>query len=554
MALTKLKMKKKMNNKKPETRTLPNVQLPNIYLGQLIVIVLLGLTCVLFSISAFQYDSLTWFSWLLGTRIAGAILSLLFLSYIIWSAAEKKIIYRNIDIILIAYCFLAQTTHGILEDQQSIQFYSYTGPFFILAALAYRNTWHNWIRCFLPFFGIILFIPMIFKDASMRSSVGSFIDNFSPIVICAIIGVLVSWINTKRNTTLQLNIELQQLLSAERDHQAQIIEEQTEELSRAKVAQAIAKTTQMIAHDLKTPINVIQSALDSNSWDEFERRRPNLYSAMFRLRGMVDSFKRADIEGLIYTNWGVIPWKTIIQELQPIAEKAGTVIHLNDVYDEPAFIDLPKIERVLMNLIRNSIEAGAKNVWLTTRIAGMDFAIEVQDDGSGVPEDFVSKLFCRGNTLKADGSGLGLCFVKETANGHGGEAKYERKDNRSSFIVTLPGAISEKQDKIDKPMIPTIRQEQRETFLNTSPPENFAKITVSLTDKVLEARVMNAIAGEFPTIEIIGSLENSAFLWTNDHQLIKEAIVKKVPIQIIGANDGHVRITHIIREKLKYYT
>ena len=337
-------------------------------------------------------------------------------------------------------------------------------------------------------------------------------------------------------------------------------------LEKAKF-EAISTTTQTIAHDLKSPINVINQTLNSNNWLEFLQRKPVTTSAMLRLQGMVDSFKNADLEGVVKNNWGTISWDGIVNEMRSLAAEKGVLLHLEDVYRGSVYLDIPKMERVVINLLKNAIEAGSKNIWLSGRANGMDLAIKVSDDGSGVPEEFVPYLFTKGKTLnKVDGTGLGLSFVRQTANGHGGEATYERIDNRSIFGITLPKVVKDEKDekdaaegeqgmfKIELKQLGGEPVKDEETFIGVQKKEIFSKVTVKLGNEQLELKVIEALAKQYPTVKFGDSLEGSSFVWTNDHELIKDAITKKIPIHMLSDKETPEALVKTISNKLQYFT
>ena len=337
-------------------------------------------------------------------------------------------------------------------------------------------------------------------------------------------------------------------------------------LEKAKF-EAISTTTQTIAHDLKSPINVINQTLNSNNWLEFLQRKPVTTSAMLRLQGMVDSFKNADLEGVVKNNWGTISWDGIVNEMRSLAAEKGVLLHLEDVYRGSVYLDIPKMERVVINLLKNAIEAGSKNIWLSGRANGMDLAIKVSDDGSGVPEEFVPYLFTKGKTLnKVDGTGLGLSFVRQTANGHGGEATYERIDNRSIFGITLPKVVKDEKDekdaaegeqgmfKIELKQLGGEPVKDEETFIGVQKKEIFSKVTVKLGNEQLELKVIEALAKQYPTVKFGDSLEGSSFVWTSDHELIKDAITKKIPIHMLSDKETPEALVKTISNKLQYFT
>lgn len=208
---------------------------------------------------------------------------------------------------------------------------------------------------------------------------------------------------------------------------------------------AIVQTTQHIAHDLKNPIGIIDTSLNCHSWEEFQTLKPVMEAALLRLRSMVGAFKRADLDGLVNPDWTTIHWPHLVTEMQQLARNTGTKIHLEDQPTSKLYLDETKIERCIMNLIRNAIEAKAHNIWLCPIYKEKDLTIQVIDDGPGIAKELLPRLFSKGATNKANGSGLGLYFVQQIAEGHGGSAKYERLAQKSIFSLSLPFAIRPKE-------------------------------------------------------------------------------------------------------------
>ena len=122
------------------------------------------------------------------------------------------------------------------------------------------------------------------------------------------------------------------------------------------------------------------------------------------------------------------------------------------------------MQQVFINLIRNAAHAGAKNIWITGRqstwqeckpvntnnLAGDTLGISrfthimlirVDDDGPGIPEDHLPKLFDPFFTTQAggEGTGLGLYLVEEIINEHRGCIAVEnRPEGGARFSIWLP--------------------------------------------------------------------------------------------------------------------
>jgi len=103
--------------------------------------------------------------------------------------------------------------------------------------------------------------------------------------------------------------------------------------------------------------------------------------------------------------------------------------------------DETMVDRMLLNLILNAAEAtkglGRIDVRLVRRPGAV--AIEVHDDGPGVPEEKRQSIFDAFYTSKSGGLGLGLLSVKACAEAHGGQVEVERSELGGAVIrVSIP--------------------------------------------------------------------------------------------------------------------
>jgi len=110
------------------------------------------------------------------------------------------------------------------------------------------------------------------------------------------------------------------------------------------------------------------------------------------------------------------------------------------------------IGRVLLNLYNNAFyavnekkkSAGAEYepiVYVSTKKTGDKITIIVRDNGSGIPQKVLDKIFQPFFTTKptGQGTGLGLSLSYDIIKAHGGEIKVETEDGeRSEFIIQLP--------------------------------------------------------------------------------------------------------------------
>jgi len=108
--------------------------------------------------------------------------------------------------------------------------------------------------------------------------------------------------------------------------------------------------------------------------------------------------------------------------------------------------DRVQIQQVLINLVRNAVEAmegkAAKHIAISTRAAGRDMVeIAVADSGTGFGEADPDSLFSQFMTTKSGGMGIGLPISRTIVEAHGGKIRGEnRPEGGAVFRFTLPRA------------------------------------------------------------------------------------------------------------------
>ncbi|MEE9279382.1 MAG: HAMP domain-containing sensor histidine kinase [Myxococcota bacterium] len=122
----------------------------------------------------------------------------------------------------------------------------------------------------------------------------------------------------------------------------------------------------------------------------------------------------------------------------------------------PAFArvrgDLEQLRVAFRNLIENAIHYAGEKTRVTVRVrpaSGRKLEVEVEDQGIGLPESALGRVFQRFQRLSQEavrgpsGLGLGLYIVRNVVRGHGGSVRAESdgEGKGSRFIVTLPGQL-----------------------------------------------------------------------------------------------------------------
>jgi signal transduction histidine kinase len=227
-----------------------------------------------------------------------------------------------------------------------------------------------------------------------------------------------------------------------RDRTAELLQTQAALVDAERFA-AMGKTSAAIAHELKNSLNGLGMAVDLIAHDpsneaRVARLRPQVASEIARLRDVVDSllsFSRspridrapADLSGVV---------GRALALLAELATERGVAISVRAPAVLRTRCDAHKIQGVVVNLVKNAIEAG-KKVDVVLRVADGEAIIEIADDGPGLTAEARVHLFEPFFTTKPNGTGLGLPTSHRFIEAHGGHIDVERSDALGGALFRL---------------------------------------------------------------------------------------------------------------------
>jgi signal transduction histidine kinase len=98
--------------------------------------------------------------------------------------------------------------------------------------------------------------------------------------------------------------------------------------------------------------------------------------------------------------------------------------------------DYAQVEQILINLIKNAIEALSNKKNGTIRLKAFyaedGTIIQVEDDGTGISGDIIEDIFVPFYTTKESGSGIGLSLSKQIMQNHNGTISVNSAPNKGS--------------------------------------------------------------------------------------------------------------------------
>jgi signal transduction histidine kinase len=142
----------------------------------------------------------------------------------------------------------------------------------------------------------------------------------------------------------------------------------------------------------------------------------------------------------------------VVRTMRAQTEAGNQSLSENVQPDLPSIhVEPDRIRQILVNLITNAHEYSPEgaSIGVTARDVGAEVEIDVTDDGPGIPEEQLERIFDRftrgdaGLTQRVGGTGLGLAISKSLAEAHGGSIGVESTVGRgSTFRVRLPIAAA----------------------------------------------------------------------------------------------------------------
>ena len=248
--------------------------------------------------------------------------------------------------------------------------------------------------------------------------------------------------------TSELYNNMQQLERLNRD-----LEDANTELETAN--QAIRDFVSVASHDLRSPLTSIIGFVDmlragGESIDPARRTEfldivSNQAARLNRLIGDLLTVSKLEAGAVEARVQDIVVARTIEEAVRALGDNASA-IKVDGVPDVHVLADPDHLARILQNYLTNALKYGAPPIAASVSVQNGWGEIRVRDNGDGVPDEFIPRLFerfARAETAARshDGTGLGLSIVRGLARANGGDAWYEPvMPHGSCFAVKLPKA------------------------------------------------------------------------------------------------------------------
>ncbi len=229
--------------------------------------------------------------------------------------------------------------------------------------------------------------------------------------------------------------------------------ESVEMLARSERESAWREMAKQVAHEIKNPLTPMKLSIQhlQKSWEDKSPDWPQKLEKISRtIIEQIDSLSRIATEFSDFAKMPQSRWEKL-----EISEVISTAVELyKDIRNidisfsnkgEKYFInaDREQILRVFNNLLNNSVQAidnsrkGMINISVDTE--NDNYVISISDNGTGIADEQIDRIFSPNFTTKTGGMGLGLAIVKSIVESSGGKIRFTTRINEgTTFYITLP--------------------------------------------------------------------------------------------------------------------
>jgi PAS domain S-box-containing protein len=234
------------------------------------------------------------------------------------------------------------------------------------------------------------------------------------------------------------------------------------ELAQAARVTALGEMSASIAHEVNQPLAAIVTHGEASlRW--LRREQPDLDEACDAIGRVVRDARRAsEVVHRVRSLASKEPRQHVRFDLGALVTECALLLdgeiarhHVLFSVDIDPAAPLPRgdrvqLQQVVVNLMGNAIRAmstvhGQRTLLLRARAHGEDsILIEVEDSGTGIPDDIAAHLFDAFVTTRGGGMGMGLAICRSTVESHGGRLwATNRPEGGATFHFTLPVTVAE---------------------------------------------------------------------------------------------------------------
>jgi len=221
-----------------------------------------------------------------------------------------------------------------------------------------------------------------------------------------------------------------------------------DELQNLREKEQIAATekawrdiARVMAHEIKNPLTPMRLLIDKIeeknaeiSTDDLKKFTERMNRQLNALEILVNKFR-----SFSKSQAAVCSVQNLYSMIKENADdfQNEIVTNINGNKNLTAFFDKDFLSQILLNIYKNSVNAGAKNMLVSIRENSYSAEISLADNGIGIAKENLDKIFLPYITFSKGGSGIGLSVVKNLCESMGGECFAPAKENGFEIVLKL---------------------------------------------------------------------------------------------------------------------
>lgn len=228
-----------------------------------------------------------------------------------------------------------------------------------------------------------------------------------------------------------------------------------EQLRQKERLTAMGQLASGVAHEVRNPLNAISTIIQQFDMDFEPVENGEEFHSLARL--VIREVKRINQIITRFVNFarppklnlGPCKIENLLEEMVELAKNSagGKNIQFESEIKEKAEVrwDCDQIRQVLINLFKNAIDAIKDEGLIKILVSPFEenIQITITDNGSGISEEHLNKIFNLYFTTKPEGTGFGLSDVHRIISQHGGNIEVNSTNGKGSeFIISIPREVN----------------------------------------------------------------------------------------------------------------
>ncbi len=256
----------------------------------------------------------------------------------------------------------------------------------------------------------------------------------------------------KRNQKIEVDDTSEEISTLVTSYNSMIdeLEESAVKLARGEREQAWREMAKQVAHEIKNPLTPMRLTVQ-NFQRKFNPEDENIHAKLDEYsKTLIQQIDTMSSIASAFSNFAKMPAQqnetlnvVYIVKLALEIFNEDYIVFTTEKEEIIAKLDRTQLIRVVTNLVKNAIQAMPENkspkININVSTNNGNVIITVADNGSGVSDENIDKVFEPKFTTKTSGMGLGLAMVKNIVETYKGTITFKtEKDKGTVFKVTLP--------------------------------------------------------------------------------------------------------------------